>query len=235
VTFSFCPELEDIYRSQRVVGQTGKVFDNLGSLSTPNNLLQLRGLMMERRPERTLEVGLAFGGSALTIAASHRDLGHAANRQHVALDPFQSNSGDNSAVASLERAGLSGYVDVRLQHSSVGLAELFDRHATFDLVYVDGSHLFEDVFVDAYFGFRLLAEGGVILFDDCPIDGVAKVLKFVTTNWQGWISEVDLAPYRTDGQSLRYKIGRQLGKTQLRAFRQTAARPRARDITFHDF
>jgi len=27
-------------------------------------------------------------------------------------------------------------------------------------MYVDGSHLFEDVFVDAYFGARLLTDGG---------------------------------------------------------------------------
>ena len=86
-----------------------------------------------------------------------------------------------------------------------------------------------------YFGFQLLSQGGVILFDDCSIDHVAKVLTFVRTSWQGWTDEVDLSPYRADGQSLRYKIGKQLGKTQLRAFQRTAAGPRSWDAPFEDF
>ena len=37
--------------------------------------------MMEIKPKRTLEVGLASGGSALTLTASHRDLGSEPSRQ----------------------------------------------------------------------------------------------------------------------------------------------------------
>jgi predicted O-methyltransferase YrrM len=235
VSLSFCPELEELYRLGHAVGQTGKVFDNVSALSTPNNLRTLRALMMERRPLQTLEVGLAFGGSAMTMAVSHRDLQQPPARQHTALDPHQRQHWDNCAVQALERAGLIGYVDVREQPSAIALAELVGRRATFDLIYVDGSHLFDDVFVDAYFGFRLLSDTGLILFDDCTIDHVSKVLKFVTTNWQGWTDEVDLSPYRPDGQSVRYKIGRQLGKTQLRAFRRTATPSRPWDTALHDF
>jgi predicted O-methyltransferase YrrM len=41
------------------------VFEGLGALSTVNNLQVLRALMLERRPRRTLEIGLGFGASAL--------------------------------------------------------------------------------------------------------------------------------------------------------------------------
>src|SRR6186713_1068728 len=96
--FSFCPVLDELIRTQRSVGQSGRVFEQLGALSTINNLQVLRAMMLERRPVRTLEVGLGFGGSALTIAATHRELGHPAAHQHTILDPFQATDWDNTAL-----------------------------------------------------------------------------------------------------------------------------------------
>lgn len=233
--FSFCPVLADMLRTRRSVGQSGRVFESLDSLSTVNNLAVLRALMMERRPTRTLEVGLAYGGSALTIASSHQDCGAAAGRQHVAVDPFQLSGWDNAAVAAMDRAGLTGYLDLRTQLSSIALASLAAEGAAFGLIYVDGSHLFEDVFVDAYFGLRLLEEGGVILFDDCTIDHVAKVLSFVNANWSGWTQEIDLSRHREDGGSLKYQAAKSLGKIQLRAFTRTGHDSRAWDVPLRRF
>lgn len=232
---TFCPVLDDMIRTQRSVGQSGKVFEGLGALSTLNNLGVLRALMLERKPARTLEIGLAYGGSALAIAATHRELGHAAAHQHIAFDPFQADGWDNAALAALDRAGLSGYLDFRPQLSSVGLAMLASDNARFGLIYVDGSHLFEDVFMDACFGFRMLDEGGVILFDDSSIDHVAKVLGFVTANWGGWTSEIDLSPHRADGGSLKYQAARRLGKVQLRAFTRTGTDTRPWDVPLKRF
>lgn len=234
MTLSFCPKLEEIYRTQRTVGQSGRVFSELGALSTPNNLAVLRAMMMQHRPARTLEVGLSFGASAMAIAASHRDLEAAPQGQHVALDPFQAKVWDNAALRNLDEAGLGGYVEIREQYSSAALPALVAELREFDLIYVDGSHLFEDVFVDAYYGVRLLSEGGVILFDDCTDPHVAKVISFLQTN-SDWTAELDLSPYRSDGGSARYKIARRLGRTQLRGFRRTAVEPRAWDAPFRHF
>ena len=232
--FSFCPVLAELIRTQRTVGETGKVFGQLGALSTVNNLRVLRGLMLERRPTRTLEVGLSFGGSALTIAASHRELGHSAQQQHLTIDPYQHSVWDNSGLNALERAGLIGFVDHRSQFSSIALAELLGENRMFDLIYIDGSHRFDDVFVDAYFAFRLLSDDGLVLFDDCSTDEVATVLSFVTTNWDSWVHEVDLSPYRAAGDRWRYRIGRWMSKVQLRSFRKTGG-TLAWDAPLHRF
>jgi predicted O-methyltransferase YrrM len=191
--------------------------------------------MVERRPRRTLEIGLAYGGSALVIASSHREAGAPPDHQHCALDPFQADGWDNAAVAAIDRAGLSRYVEHRSQFSAIALAELAAAKCAFDLIYVDGSHLFEDVFIDAYFAFRLLNNGGIILFDDCTIDHVAKALKFVTANWSSWTQEVDLSAHRGDGQSLRYQAARRLGRVQLRGFTRTGSDTRAWDVPLKRF
>jgi predicted O-methyltransferase YrrM len=240
VDYSYCPVLDEMMRSRRATGQSGRVFEGLGALSTANNLEVLRNFMMERRPVRSLEVGLSFGGSALTIAASHRDLGHAPNHQHTALDPYQTTTGesgwDSAGLVAIHQAGLAGFVDFRPQHSAIGLAQLVAEKAAFGLIYVDGSHLFDDVFVDAYFAFRLLDHDGVVMFDDSSIDHVAKVLSFVRANWAGWTEEVDLSAFRADGgKSLRYRVGGWFGRRQLRAFRRTGEDSRLWDAPLQPF
>src|SRR5262249_34661334 len=151
-----------------------------------------------------LEIGMCFGGSCLLFTASHQEASSKPSRQHTALDPFQTTAWDDAGLLAVQRAGLSGYLDFRPQFSHVALPRLLESGEQFDLIYVDGSHIFEDVFVDAYFGSRLLSENGVIAFDDCRDPHVQKVIKFVRANLQSSHKELDLSPFRPDqGKSLK--------------------------------
>ena len=46
------------------------------------------------------------------------------------------------------------------------LPQLLDEQQKYDVIYVDGSHFADDVLMDAIVAWRLLEQGGVILFDD---------------------------------------------------------------------
>lgn len=222
--------------SRTAIGRSGKRFDRLDALSTQNNLWALRQLGLELAAERTLEIGLAFGGSGLVFTANHRDLGHAPARQHVALDPFQMTVWDACGVRIIEQAGLTGYLDFRPARSCLELPKLVAEGARFGLVYVDGSHLVEDVFVDAYFATRLLEEGGVVAFDDSTHPHVRKVLSFLRTNCRAALAELDLRPYRVDGgATATYRVARWLKKTQMTAFRRIGGIDRAWDSPFRSF
>ena len=72
----------------------------------------------------------------------------------------------------------------------------------FDLVYVDGSHRYADVLVDAFEGFEALKPGGIMIFDDylmsaydgeadCPAPAINRLLadrrgryELVAASWQ---------------------------------------------------
>jgi hypothetical protein len=98
----------------------------------------------------------------------------------------------------------------------------------YDLIYVDGSHVFEDVFIDAYYSFRLVSENGVVLFDDCRHSHVQKVIRFVRRNLKESFEEVDIGPFRLDkGRTMKYRLARLLREIQLTGFRRigAAARP----------
>ena len=230
-----CPVLAELLTTRRFVGRTGRIYEGVAALSTLNNLLMIHRLMHEIRPTRTLEVGLAFGGSALAFCASHKELGHRPEAQHTALDPFQSSVWDSCGLMAIDRAGLMGYMDFRETHSAIELPKLLEEHAQIDLAYVDGSHLFEDVFVDAYFVTRLLTDGGVIAFDDSSNPHVAKVLRFLRTSARGALTELDLSGDRERHERFLYSVARRLGRIQLTAFRRTGSIDRPWDASFQPF
>jgi cephalosporin hydroxylase len=230
---TFCPVLAELLQTRRAVGRTGRVYEGLAALSTINNLHIIHQLMLETGPMQTLEVGLSFGGSALVFCASHKELGHPPEAQHTALDPFQATVWDSCGLLAVERAGLMGYMDFRQAYSALELPKLLEAGARFGLVYVDGSHLFEDVFVDAYFVTRLLIEGGVVAFDDSSNPHVAKVVRFLRTNTE--LKELDLSSYRNKKDVLTYQVARYFRKVQLTAFHRVGSIERAWDAAFCPF
>jgi hypothetical protein len=213
---------------------TGRVYEGLPALSTINNLHVIHELMRETRALRTLEIGLSFGGSALVFCACHRELGHPPAAQHTALDPFQTTVWDSCGLMAVDRAGLAGYMDFHQAYSALELPRLIEGGARFGLVYVDGSHLFEDVFVDAYFVTRLLTKEGVVAFDDSSNPHIAKVIRFLRTSTQG-LEELDLSHYREMRDRFSYRLARYFRKVQLTAFRRVGNVDRAWDAPFHSF
>ena len=177
--------------------------------------------MFELKPDHTLEIGLAFGGSALTFAQSHKDLGREPLKQHTAIDPAQSKGWDDTGRLVLENAELAGYVEVIEAYSSQALPRLVEERRRFGMAYIDGSHQFEDVLMDFVFTHEMLEVGGVILFDDSTDSQVAKVLRFVEANYDEIYAPVSLARYRAGvSAKLKYEVASYLRRSQMRAYRK---------------
>jgi predicted O-methyltransferase YrrM len=219
---SFCPALQSLVERNRAVGRTGKMFDHLAALSTVNNLYTINELVMRHAPVQTLEIGLAFGGSALAVANAHKALGRPPKKQHFAVDPFQKQLWDDSGIVVLEQAHLDQYVQHLADFSWMVLPPLIAKGETVDFVYIDGSHLFEDVFVDFFLVHRLLTKNGIIVFDDCSDPHVGKVCRFIRANASKQYSEIDLTSFRPKrARNFKYFLARKLGRVQMRAFRKT--------------
>lgn len=219
VLFPWCPELERLYSSRSVIGRTGKEFKNVAPLSTRNNIDILRTCIMDRKPSRTLETGMAFGGSALTIASCHKDFGRTGSNIHTAIDLTQSPYWDNVAQDGLSRAGLSDLVRTIEQPSANALAALHALGEKLDFCYEDGSHQFKDVFVDFYFVARMFNIGAFVLFDDSSDVHIAKVLKFIRRNYAGVFAELDVNRYITKKRvRLRRQVGQLVGRIQMVGF-----------------
>jgi len=232
-TASFPPELLRMLETGLVRGRT-RTLPVVGA-STRNNLAVLAAMLDYFAPQRTMEIGLGCGTSALLFLNWHQRHSATGEALHTALDPYQADL-DHAGLEQIERAGFSG----RFRHiprlSHAALPQLVVEGERFQLIYVDGSHLFEDVFIDLYYSARLLAEGGVILFDDATWPDVAKALAFIRKNMASSLQEIDLEPFRPQGyRGVRYKLAKALGKTQLVAFRRVADPARPWDARFWNF
>ena len=230
----FSPGLVQMITEGQVAGRDGQIMTPTG-MASKNTLLTLRNLCMSRRPKRTLEVGLAYGSSCLVFAQSHHDLGHTPSGQHIAMDPFQADMGD-AGLAQLERAGRTGFVTFYREPSHVVLLRLLADGSQFDLCFIDGSHLFEDCFIDAFYCARLLAPDGVLVFDDATDPHVKKVTRFIERNLFRSLVAFDLGPFRADhGSTVKFRVANALGRSQLRAFRKIGDPTRLWNAPFGDF
>ncbi len=144
----------------------------------------LRDLLIAHKARTVIEIGLAYGSSALAIAEALASQGIEGAR-HVIIDAFQeqfNNAGWNAIVA----AGQAEVSSLISQRSQLALPHLIHERFTADAAFVDGSHIFHNVFVDLFFLRELLSPGGLIILDDCHYRSVAAAVRYfeLNTGWQ---------------------------------------------------
>jgi predicted O-methyltransferase YrrM len=138
----------------------------------------LRDLAIAEGAERTIEVGLALGISALFLCQAVLPRGG----RHVAIDPFQSESWNGAGLRTLRESGADGLVEVIEEESQLALPRLVSEGREFDLAFVDGDHRFEGVFLDLYFMTRLVRPGGLVVVDDMWMPAVRTAVAYVERN-----------------------------------------------------
>ena len=141
------------------------------------------------RSANMVEVGSFKGRSTCCLA-----FGCTGTNKHVyAVDTFDGNSWDFAERGFLEdfrqnvsRCGLSRYV-TPLVGSSNEVGKEWNK--PIDLLFIDGSHRYEDVLSDFYAFFPHVAEGGIVAFHDVS-EHWPEVLKAWHEVIKGQLSEV---------------------------------------------
>lgn len=145
----------------------------------------LRDAIAAERAGTVVEIGLAYAGSALAIGEAL--VGHG-GRSHVILDPYQDSAFNDAGWTSMREAGLDGIATLLREPSQSALPRLIGEGMVADAAFVDGSHVFHQVFVDMYFLDSLVKPGGLVILDDFWWPGVALAASYFETT-MGWRSE----------------------------------------------
>ncbi|HEY3956208.1 MAG TPA: class I SAM-dependent methyltransferase [Streptosporangiaceae bacterium] len=153
----------------------------------------LRDLLLADKPGTVIEIGLAYGSSALAIAEALAATGPAQAR-HLIIDAYQQ-SFDNSGWATITEAGAAGLCRLLEERSQIALPRLLGEGFTADAAFVDGSHIFHNVFTDLFYLRELVRPGGLIILDDCHHPPVATAARYFEIN-TGWESEPIASPTR---------------------------------------
>lgn len=144
----------------------------------------LRDLLVEHGVRSVIEIGLAYGSSALAIGEALCAAGDV-EVSHTVIDPFQAHSFHNAGWDTLADARLVTHTRLIEERSSIALARLTHAGVVVDAAFVDGSHRFHEVFVDLYFLRTLVRPGGLIVLDDAEWPSVATALGYYDRNL-GW-------------------------------------------------
>lgn len=140
----------------------------------------LQEIIRRLKPRTTLEVGLAFGVSALYVCDA---LAEVQAERHIVIDPNQFKGGwGGVGMHNLKTAGFESLIEFYGLPSYLALPQLVAEGRKIDFAFIDGWHTFDYVLVDFFYIDKLLREGGVVVFDDANYPSIRKVCRYAVTN-----------------------------------------------------
>lgn len=169
--------IEEIYKTRTTVAADGAVIRLNSEISAHEGAFLAEHVRRSAKVRKTLEVGCAYGLSALHICDALKGRPGA---RHYVIDPFQMVQWRGAGLKALERAGLRELVTLVEARSEIALPRLLEKHeGTFDLIFIDGWHTFDHTLLDCFYALRLLSVGGMLLIDDCDMASVGKAVAYL--------------------------------------------------------
>lgn len=104
----------------------------------------LRDLLVDEGVRVVVEIGLAYGSSALATGEALLSVGNP-DPNHVIVDAYQDRF-HNVGWELIESAGLSGIATLVSERSQLALPRFIAEKLVADAAFVDGSHIFHNVF-----------------------------------------------------------------------------------------
>jgi predicted O-methyltransferase YrrM len=177
--------IRKIYKSGtiKVNGKTQK----LTSAVSPLEGFHLYSIIKDNpRIECALEIGMANGLSALYMLQGFKDSGKDSGKvsRVTSIDPFQSTQWKCVGMEHVKEAKLKSLHRLIEEKSFEALPCLLAKKYKYDLIFIDGMHLFDYTLIDVFYAIELCREGGVIVIDDIRHAGVAKVVKYMLSNYK---------------------------------------------------
>jgi len=174
--------LLSMYAGEPQLGEDGKlhVLDGTTNIS-PEEGMWLYELCRKVKPQATLEIGLAYGFSTVYFLAAMPAEG---NAHHTAIDPFQRRAPGRWEGIGLEHGRRFGGERFRFieKPSSSALVRLAEHSEHFEIIFVDGRHLFDLALLDFTLSAELCPTGGYIILDDMWLASIQRVAAFVKAN-----------------------------------------------------
>lgn len=146
----------------------------------------LRDLLLTEHAGAVVEIGLAYGSSALAIEEALRSQDHT-ETSHVIIDAYEHRFRD-AGWNAIAGAGLRNYCTLHRERSQLVLPRLVAHGFVADAAFVDGSHIFHNVFVDLSYLREVVRPDGLIVVDDCHWPAVATAVRYFELN-TGWRPE----------------------------------------------
>jgi hypothetical protein len=181
--------LELIRETRRKLADDGpprtRTVDDFKYVSLPGRGCDaIRDVFAAESPNTLIEIGLAYASSALAIGEALVSVG---GNQHLIIDPFQDSEFQDAGWDVICSARLDSIATLVREKSQIALPRLVSEKFSADAAFVDGSHLFHNVFVDLYYLQMIIRPGGLIVLDDYWWPAITTASRYFETNlgWRG--------------------------------------------------
>ncbi|HMS66384.1 MAG TPA: class I SAM-dependent methyltransferase [Ignavibacteria bacterium] len=174
------PILEEILVTGNTLTVDGKIKKVNAQISGEEGAL-IQKCISDIQAEVSIEVGLAFGTSALFICEALRK---SSVTKHYVIDPYQmyEESYGGIGLNNLKKAGFGEIIEFIDKPSHLALAMLAERNVKADFAFIDGWHTFDHTLVDFFLIDKLLKIDGIVILDDSDWAAVEKVCSFISKN-----------------------------------------------------
>lgn len=174
--------LLSMYRGEPQLGIDGERHAiKVDTKTSPSEGLWLYDLCLSVRPQATIEIGMGYGYSTLYFLAALAKCGAG---HHTAMDPAQMGMWHGIGLAQVratfgETRDRFTFIEDRSSHVATDMAR---AKRTFDVVFIDGAHLFDYALGDFLLYAPLCTVGGYVVFDDVWMPSIKTVSEFVQAN-----------------------------------------------------
>lgn len=168
--------LKSLYRDREVRHPDGRTF-RLSSEQDELNCAALHQTVRAMQPQNVIEIGMAYAVSTLSILTAMQSN---QTGKLISIDPYIGwPTGVEVAKHQIASAGLADRHEHVQDLSQYAMPRLIGSGYRPQLIYIDGHHGFDFAFTDMFFTDRLLAPGGVMVFNDVGWRSVHKVIRFL--------------------------------------------------------
>lgn len=166
--------LDTIFETRKFTSKKGEIVE-INSETSKKQCEFLQKIIRDNQFKKSIEIGLAFGMSAIAITEEIVKNGG----KHVAIDKFENDGWHGYGLDLLEQANLREHVEFHEEYCYVTLPKLLSENRKFDFAYIDSTKQFDWLLVDFFYLDKLLELNGVIVFDDAAFPGIRKLLRFI--------------------------------------------------------
>lgn len=170
------PVLQQMFETYTVLDANEQPRTMSSNISAAN-AIRLYQAVKTYQPRRVLEVGLAYGISALAILTALKELNQGGTL--ISIDPYQAQSWDDIGLLNIQRAGLADNHEFIRELDYIALPDLLVQGKRFDFVYLDGWHIFDYVMLDFFYVDKMLDVQGVVGFNDTAQTGIKQTINFL--------------------------------------------------------
>lgn len=175
-------KLESMLKSENQLGSDGvpHEIDRRTRVSFSRGSV-LAAIHNSMRPSLSIEIGLAYGFSALFILDSMFENNYG---KHVAIDPYEVTDYHGIGLKSIHDLKFDDRFEWQEAMSIDALSTMRRRGVRAQYIYIDGHHTFDAALIDFCCSDKILDTGGVIILDDVWMPSIKTVVSFIKNNFR---------------------------------------------------